>query len=78
MEKTPRCLYESDIESFLNRETESVFGILCDQYHGDALTSTRDAWRREIELLKEVLIPWKKSDGRIVFEYDIPRLGRQI
>ncbi|MBR4573370.1 MAG: DUF2075 domain-containing protein [Lachnospiraceae bacterium] len=78
MGKTPRCLYESDIESFLNRETESVFGVLCDQYHGDALTSTRDAWKREIELLKEVLIPWEKSDGRIVFEYDIPRLGKRI
>ncbi len=78
MGKAPRCLYESNIDSFLNRENESVFGVLCDRYHGDALTTTRDAWRCEIELMKKVLIPWEKSDGRIIFEYDIPRLGKRI
>jgi len=34
---SPRCLYHSDIRSFLNREKESIFGILCDKYHGDAV-----------------------------------------
>ncbi len=78
MSKSPRCLYYSDIGSFLNRETESVFGALCDKYHGDALTTTREAWKKEIEILRRELTPWEDTDGRIVFEYDIPRLGKRI
>lgn len=73
-----RCLYENEISSFLAADGESVFGILCDKYHGVALTTTREAWKKEIEILQDVLIPWKESDGRIIFEYDIPRLGKRI
>ena len=78
MGKSPRCLYDSSIDSFLKREKESVFGILCEEYHGDALTTTREAWTKEIEILQTALLAWKESDGRIVFEYDIPRLGKRI
>lgn len=78
MRKSPRCLYECDIESFLGKEKEAVFGALCERYHGDALTTTREAWIKEIEILQKVLLPWKQSDGHIVFEYDIPRLGKRI
>lgn len=42
MGKNPRCLYESDIRTFVDKEKESVFGTLCDKYHGDALTTTRE------------------------------------
>lgn len=78
MGKSPRCLYDSDIKSFLNKEKETVLGILCERYHGDALTTTRDAWMKEIEVMQTTLIPWTDTDGRIIFEYDIPRLGKRI
>ena len=78
MSNNPRCLFDSDIKTFLNKERESIFGLLCDNYHGDALTTQREAWTSEIEILKRTLLPWKKSDGRIIFEYDIPRLGKRI
>ena len=78
MYKNPRCLYESNISSFLTKEKEAVFGLLCDHYHGDALTTTREAWIGEIEILQRSLLPWKESDGHIIFEYDIPRLGKRI
>ena len=78
MSKSPRCLYDSYIESFIEKEKESIFGTLCDKYHGDALTTTREAWMGEIEILQKELYSWKNSDGRIVFEYDIPRLGKRI
>lgn len=78
MSKSSRCLYESSIRSFLDREQEALLGILCDNYHGDALTTTREAWKGEIRLLQQVLNPWRYSDGHIVFEYDIPRLGKRI
>ncbi len=78
MKKSPRCLYEDDIDSFLSKESELIFGVLCENYHGDALTTTREAWIKEIEILKGALIQWKHSDCHIVFEYDIPRLGKRI
>ena len=73
-----RCLFDSDIKKFLLKEKEAIFGVLCDKYHGDALTTTREAWLSEIDILQGVLIPWKESEGRIIFEYDIPRLGKRL
>lgn len=78
MGNSSRCLYASDFKTFLNTEKEAIFGVLCDKYHGDALTTTREAWLSEIEILQEVLQPWEDTNGNIVFEYDIPRLGKRI
>ncbi len=78
MSKSPRCLYHSTLDSFLEKEKEFILGVLCDRYHGDALTTTREAWIKEIEILQTALLHWKESDGRIIFEYDIPRLGKRI
>ncbi|HAF25714.1 MAG TPA: hypothetical protein DCG85_00205 [Lachnospiraceae bacterium] len=73
-----RCLYATDIESFIERDRDSVFGALCDNYHGNALTTTREAWTGEIDILKKALLPWNDREARIIFEYDIPRLGKRI
>ena len=78
MRKSSRCLFDSDLKTFLEKEQKAAFGELCDKYHGDALTTTREAWLKEIEILQNVLISWKESDGRIIFEYDIPRLGKRL
>jgi len=78
MNNNPRCLYNSSIADFLARDADSIFGILCDNYHGDALTTTREAWKEEISILQEAVRVWKDGDGRIIFEYDIPRLGKRV
>ncbi len=78
MRKTSRCLYENNIDSFLSEDKNTIFGALCEAYHGDALTTTRDAWLREIDILQRALKPWMYSGGYIVFEYDIPRLGKRV
>ena len=78
MRKSVRCLYNSDISSFLKEDSKSIFGTLCDRYHGDIPTTSRDAWMGEIEILQRSLEPWESANGRIVFEYDIPRLGKRI
>lgn len=39
-----RCLFDSDIKRFLLKEKEAIFGVLCDKYHGDALTTMREAY----------------------------------
>lgn len=73
-----RCLYNSSFKEFINHDGDSTFGILCDRYHGEALTTTREAWLGEIAIMKDVLSHFANKDGQIIFEYDIPRLGKRI
>jgi len=73
-----RCLYDNDIRSFVISDKNAVFGLLCDNYKGVLLTTAMEAWVAEIEIMKDVLSPWSDFDGRIIFEYDIPRLGKRI
>ncbi len=78
MKSNPRCLYDNSIVGFLNESDTSIFGTLCDNYHGDARTTTREAWKGEISIIKETLSHFWDKDGRVIFEYDIPRLGKRI
>lgn len=73
-----RCLYNASFKKFLSSDKMEVLGILHDNFHGEALTTTNEAWKGEIELLQKVLVPWENEAGEIVFEYDIPRLGKRI
>lgn len=73
-----RCLYNSSFKTFLNTDDNSIFGLLCDNYHGEALTTTREAWKSEITIMKNVLSDYVDKNGEIIFEYDIPRLGKRV
>ena len=74
----PRCLYNNTISTFLASEPKSLLGSFGINYHGDILTTTNDAWIGEIEIMQEVLQSWKNEPGEVIFEYDIPRLGKRI
>lgn len=78
IKRTNRCLYKSDFKSFIEADPYSVLGRIHDAFHGQALTSTDEAWLGEIQLLQNVLLPWKDEEAEIIFEYDIPRLGKRI
>ena len=78
MSDNPRCLYENSFNTFLSDPELSILGALCDNYHGEARTTTREAWKVEISIMQETLSPFEDMDGRIIFEYDIPRLGKRI
>lgn len=73
-----RCLYNSNFKHFISAQPEYVLGCLHNAFHGTALTTTDEAWMREICLLQSVLLPWESEDAEIIFEYDIPRLGKRI
>ena len=73
-----RCLYKASFGSFTNDNANTILGILHSNYHGETLTTTTEAWEGEITLLQEVLQPWKNENAEIIFEYDIPRLGKRI
>ena len=76
--KISRCLYSSPFQAFLESDPKSILGGLGINYHGDILTTTNEAWAGEITIMQNVLQPWKNEPGLIIFEYDIPRLGKRI
>ena len=78
LNKNPRCLYENSFAAFVSDTDLVVLGALCDTYHGVARTTTIDAWKGEISIMKDTLSRCGDKDGRIIFEYDIPRLGKRI
>lgn len=78
MRKNPRCLYNSDFITFINKDTDAILGALCDNYHGTALTTTIEAWKAEIITMKSVLTSFSDDNAQVIFEYDIPRLGKRI
>ncbi len=78
MPNNSRCLYDSEISVFLSEDANAIFGKLNKDAHGDILTTQREAWEGEISILQDALIPWKDVDGKIIFEYIIPRLGGKI
>ena len=74
---TNRCLYNSSFQDFIKADGKAILGGLCENYHGEVLTTTMEAWLEEIKLMKDVLRRFI-CDGQIIFEYDIPRLGKRI
>lgn len=76
--KNNRCLYKSDFKSFINADPYYILGHIHDAYHGQTITITDEAWLGEINILQDALKPWEDEDADIIFEYDIPRLGKRI
>lgn len=78
MNKSPRCLYHNHFRSFLTDSDKSILGALCENYHGSVQSTQIEAWTSEISIMKKVLLPLQNEKGQIIFEYDIPRLGKRI
>lgn len=70
-----RAYYADSIEHFLQAEDEAILGKLAFGNPFSLEQSQRDAWLAEIEILKEALAG---KNGRLYFEYEIPRMGRRI
>ena len=73
-----RYLYKATFKELLERERLAVLGSLHDNYHGSSLTTTDEAWMGEIDILQKVLQPWKEEEAQVIFEYEIPRMGKRI
>lgn len=71
-----RAYYSNSIAEFLIDSDDALLGRLV---QGDSMpveATQRDAWLRQIKILKEVLA--ERTEGSVYFEYVIPRLGRRI
>ena len=72
-----RSYYSSEIEEFLNRSDSEILGII---YKNDSSAETKiqqsNTWEQEISILKKQLADF--NNGRIIFEYTIPRMGKRV
>ena len=73
-----RFLYNDSIKNFLDKDMNSILGLMVNNSHGNLMTTTRDSWESEITIMKKSLELINIDDGQIIFEYDIPRLGKRI
>ncbi len=78
IKRSNRCLFHAGFKEFIEADQFSILGRIHDAFHGQALTTTDEAWLGEIRLLQQALCPWKDEEAEIIFEYDIPRLGKRI
>lgn len=72
-----RAYYSSTIEKFLKKSNSEILGII---YKNDASAETKiqqsNTWEQEISILKKQLADI--NNGRIIFEYTIPRMGKRV
>jgi hypothetical protein len=67
--------YAAPITSFLAESAETILGTLVASSVFSIDISQRDAWRREIEILRAAFLGF---DGWLYLEFDVPRLGTRI
>lgn len=70
-----RAYYSSSIGKFCAREPDQILGQMAREHSFDLNGLQRDAWIEQTRLLKEVLF---NQNGKIYFEFSIPRMGRRI
>jgi hypothetical protein len=72
-----RAYYSSEIKDFLNKSSNEILGILHkNDTHAEITIQQSNAWEQEIAILKNQLADFQ--DGRIIFEYTIPRMGKRV
>lgn len=73
-----RYLYKSDFKEFLNDTNDSILGKLTNSYHGSLQDTQINARDEEVNILRNLLSNFPSENGQVIFEYDIPRLGKRI
>lgn len=71
-----RYLYSDTIDSFLQKNTDTIVGEITLSATQDINKETSNSWQQEVEVLKNVLSPYAQK-GSVYFEYNIPRMGRR-
>lgn len=71
-----RSYYSSPIKDFLKLRDDEILGILLTSEEFDTNDLQKAAWRQEISILKNLLVPF--SSGDVIFEFTIPRIGHRV
>src|SRR5262245_45343584 len=70
-----RFWYGGAIKGFLLSDSNAILGELTSNCNAELLTTQRDAWLAQIEILR---IHLNNLDGWVFFEFNIPRMGRRV
>ncbi len=72
-----RTYYSAPITDFLQQSSSEILGIIhSNDISAETTIQQSNTWETEIEILKDQLRAF--SDGRIIFEYTIPRMGKRV
>lgn len=72
-----RAYYANHILDFISEPSESILGKLAqNQHHATIRDLEINAWMEQIKILKAQLS--SITDGHILFEYSIPRMGKRV
>lgn len=71
-----RAYYSGSVYSFLTEEEDHILGRLMIEDSFRIEDIQKNAWRAEIQILKEQLASF--SNGEIAFEFTIPRMGHRV
>lgn len=71
-----RSYYSNSISDFLYDDSDKILGQLIRNHDFAAENLQRNAWIKQIEILKSELPAFKQ--GQIYFEFSIPRMGKRV
>ena len=72
-----RCYYSASIEQFFSQSKEEILGVIHENnISADVSILQINTWEEEIKILKEQLA--FLDEGRVLFEYTIPRMGKRV
>ena len=72
-----RSYYSASITQFLQESNSEILGIIhSNDISAETTIQQSNAWAAEVQILKDQLCAF--SEGRIIFEYTIPRMGKRV
>ena len=72
-----RTYYSASVQDFLIQPTEEIIGIIhTNDVSAETTIQQSNAWEIEVSILKDQLSGFE--DGRVIFEYTIPRMGKRV
>lgn len=75
--KNNKFYYSASIVNFLSQSNTEILGeIFSNESHAETRLQQTNTWEAEIKILKQQLAGL--TEGRIIFEYTIPRMGKRV
>ncbi len=72
-----RSYYSATIADFLRQSSSEILGIIhSNNFAAETTIQQSNTWESEVQILKNQLYSF--LDGRIIFEYTIPRIGKRV
>ena len=72
-----RCYYSKSLEAFLQQSSKEIIGVIhSNDISAETSIQQSNTWEIEVDILKKQLADF--TEGRIIFEYTIPRMGKRV